>query len=77
MPKSRKTKAKHQDFQKVKLKVGRKLPKAANETTTAFRSKGIQIREQFHGPDASQPTTKRRLNIQVSDQLTMLNWTGR
>lgn len=33
------------DFQKVKLKVGRKLPKGTNVTKTDFKSKKIQIRE--------------------------------
>ena len=64
MPKSRRTKAKHQDFQKVKLKAGRSLPKGLNETKTAFKSQSIQIREQL-AQDTSQPTTKRKLNIQV------------
>ncbi|XP_067933247.1 testis-expressed protein 10 homolog [Watersipora subatra] len=45
MPK-RKVK-KNNDFQKVKFKVGKKLPKAENVTSTAFKSKAIVIKEQL------------------------------
>jgi len=41
-------KKKKQDFQKVKLKVGRKLPRPANETRTQFKVRGINIKSQFH-----------------------------
>lgn len=41
-------KKKKQDFQKVKLKVGRKLPRPANETRTQFKVRGIDIKSQFH-----------------------------
>ncbi|ELT91176.1 hypothetical protein CAPTEDRAFT_37340, partial [Capitella teleta] len=54
---------KHKDFNKVKLKVGRKLPRADNETNTAFRTRDIQLREQFHTADGSEPTTRRKLNV--------------
>jgi len=43
-----KKKKKKQDFQKVKLKVGRKLSRPANETRTQFKVRGINIKSQFH-----------------------------
>ena len=64
MAKSRRTKAKHSDFQKVKLRVGKKLPKAQNETVATFKSRSIQIKEQLKIKDTDQPTTKRKLNLQ-------------
>ena len=51
----RKTKLKHQDFQKAKLKVGKKLPKAQNETRTNFKSRAIVIREQLRMPTTGPP----------------------
>lgn len=45
--KSRKAKAKKSDFQKVKLKVGKKKPRASNATETAFKSQSIYIPEQL------------------------------
>ena len=64
MTKSRKAKNKNKDFQKVKLKIGKKLPKGQNETTTAFKSASVQIREQLKQKDGSQPLTQKKLNIQ-------------
>ena len=64
MPKSKKTKAKHQDFQKVKLKVGKRLPKGLNETKATFKSTGINIKEQFKD-EIAQPSNKRRLVLSV------------
>ena len=66
MPKSRKTKAKYKDFQKVKLKVGKTLPKADNVTNTNFKSRGIHIKEQLKSSAASGvTTTRRKQDIQV------------
>ena len=63
---SRRTKAKNKDFQKVKLKVGKKLPKGLNETSTAFKTGAIQIRDQLRtSTSASEPTTKNKLSLKV------------
>ncbi|XP_053322071.1 testis-expressed protein 10 isoform X2 [Spea bombifrons] len=51
-----------EDFQKVKLKVGKKKPRADNATEVNFRSKSVHLSEQLKG-DTSLPTTKRKLNI--------------
>ncbi|MFT7816250.1 testis-expressed sequence 10 protein [Arapaima gigas] len=57
------TKRKRQDdFQKVKLKVGKKKPKANNVTNINFRTKGIRLPEQLK-KDGSTPTTQRQLSI--------------
>jgi len=37
----------------VKLKVGRKLPRPANETRTQFRVRGINIRSQFRSEQSA------------------------
>ncbi|XP_061851470.1 testis-expressed protein 10 isoform X2 [Colius striatus] len=56
-------KRKHQeDFQKVKLKVGKKKPKLENATDTTFKTKAIQIPEQLK-EDGVLPTQNRKLNI--------------
>lgn len=58
-------KRKHQeDFQKVKLKVGKKKPKLENATDTNFKTKAIQIPEQLK-EDGVLPTQNRKLNIKV------------
>lgn len=58
-------KRKHQeDFQKVKLKVGKKKPKLENATDTTFKTKAIQIPEQLK-EDGVLPTQNRKLNIKV------------
>lgn len=56
-------KKRQQDFQKVKLKVGKKLKKADNVTNASFRTRGIQISQQLKTGDASQPSTKKKHNI--------------
>ncbi|XP_028282103.1 testis-expressed protein 10 homolog [Parambassis ranga] len=58
------------DFQKVKLKVGKKKPKADNATNTNFRTKGIHLTEQLKR-DTSGPTTLRQLGI--NDLLSQLH----
>ncbi|KAK3108792.1 hypothetical protein FSP39_015844 [Pinctada imbricata] len=55
-------KKKNLDFQKVKLKVGRKLQKADNITNASFRSRSIQIVQHIKA-DGGEPSTKRKLNI--------------
>ena len=60
------TKKKRQDdFHKVKLKVGKKIPKPDNATNVSFRSKGIRLPEQLKR-DGSGPTTHRQLGIKVT-----------
>ncbi|XP_078655970.1 testis-expressed protein 10 homolog isoform X3 [Branchiostoma floridae x Branchiostoma belcheri] len=71
MPKSaKKRKAKRADFNKVKLKVGKKLPKADNVTDTSFKSKAIHLPDQLK-TDASQPTNFKQQN--AKDLLTQCN----
>ncbi|XP_062322088.1 testis-expressed protein 10 homolog isoform X1 [Osmerus eperlanus] len=66
-----KSKKKRQDdFQKVKLKVGKLKPKADNATSVNFRTKGIHLTEQLK-KDTSGPTTRRQLSIK--DLLSQLH----
>lgn len=65
-----KKKKRQDDFQKVKLKVGKKKPRADNATNTNFRSKGIFLPEQLKR-DTSGPTTHRQLGI--NDLLSQLH----
>lgn len=65
-----KRKKRQDDFQKVKLKVGKKKPKADNATNTAFRSKGINLPEQLK-KDTGGPTTHR--NLGINDLLSQLH----
>ncbi|KAL3832191.1 hypothetical protein ACJMK2_023854 [Sinanodonta woodiana] len=58
-----KSKKKRQDFQKVKLKVGKTLKKADNVTNASFKTRTIQIAQQLK-TDSSQPSTTRKLNLQ-------------
>ncbi|CAL8247185.1 unnamed protein product [Lota lota] len=64
-----KRKKRQDDFQKIKLKVGKKKPKADNATNTNFRSKGIHLSEQLKRD--SGPTTHRQLGI--NDLLSQLH----
>ncbi|KAK5862339.1 hypothetical protein PBY51_017746 [Eleginops maclovinus] len=57
-----KKKKRQDDFQKVKLKVGKTKPKSDNATNTNFRSKGINLTEQLKR-DTSGPTTHRQLGL--------------
>ncbi|XP_021509784.1 testis-expressed protein 10 isoform X1 [Meriones unguiculatus] len=50
------------DFQKVKLKVGKKKPKLENATATNFKTKAIHLPEQLK-EDRTLPTNNRKLNI--------------
>ncbi|XP_051872811.1 testis-expressed protein 10 homolog isoform X3 [Pristis pectinata] len=58
------------DFQKVKLKVGKKKPRADNATNTTFKTRAIHVPEQLKS-DVSLPTNYRKLN--VKDLLTQLH----
>ena len=53
-----------QDFQKVKLKVGRKVLKSQNETKVTVKAKQIVIKEQLRSKNNLQEaTTRKRLTI--------------
>lgn len=65
-----KKKKRQDDFQKVKLKVGKKKPRADNATNTNFRTKGINLPEQLK-KDTSGPTTHRQQGI--NDLLSQLH----
>lgn len=68
-----KKKKRQDDFQKVKLKVGKTKPKANNATNTNFRTKGIYLSEQLK-KDTSGPTTHRQLGINVSCLRSFTYW---
>ncbi|NWT49522.1 TEX10 protein, partial [Erythrocercus mccallii] len=57
-----KKRKRQEDFQKVKLKVGKKKPKLENATDTTFKTKAIHIPEQLK-EDGVLPTQNRKLNI--------------
>ncbi|KAG1376070.1 hypothetical protein G6F61_007918 [Rhizopus arrhizus] len=72
MPNARKKKqAKNEDFQKKKLKVGKKKAVADNFTDTSFRSKGIFLPNQSINEDKSHEITTSR-NLTLSDLLVKL-----
>ncbi|XP_077979040.1 testis-expressed protein 10 homolog isoform X1 [Glandiceps talaboti] len=60
---ARKKKEKRKDFQKVKLKVGKKKALPDNVTDVNFKSRAIHLKEQLKS-DTSQPTNQRKQNIQ-------------
>ena len=54
------------DFRRVKHKVGKKLPKAQNETDTSFKSRSITLPEQSALQDkAGAAVTHRNLTLKV------------
>lgn len=59
-----KHKKNQKDFQKVKLKVGRKLPKGLNVTDTSFKTKKIVLHDRLSKPATGEPTTTRKLSVQ-------------
>ncbi|XP_068180674.1 testis-expressed protein 10 homolog [Antennarius striatus] len=65
-----KKKKRQDDFQKVKLKVGKTKPKADNATNTNFRTRGIHLSEQLKR-DTTGPTTHRQLG--VNDLMSQLH----
>lgn len=66
MTKSAKAKkARKADFAKVKIKVGRKLKKAQNETRTDFKARKIIVAEQLARKASEEVLTKRKHNIKV------------
>lgn len=60
----RKRKLKEQDFQKVKLKVGKKLQPAQNTTDTSFKSRSIFLPNQLQKLD-NEPTNQRNQTLKV------------
>jgi len=58
------SKKKNKDFQKVKLKVGKKLLKAANETVPQVKVGRIQLKSQYK-PGTDQPEKKRKYDLTV------------
>ncbi|XP_069476706.1 testis-expressed protein 10 [Ambystoma mexicanum] len=54
------------DFQKVKLKVGKRKPGPENSTQANFRTKAIRLPEQLRGTSQQQPqpTSNRKLSVQ-------------
>ena len=68
MGKSNKAKKeKKADFTKVKLKVGKKLPKGQNLTDTSFKSRKIVISNQLKKQAGDTPVTKKRLSLKVCE----------
>lgn len=72
MPKSKKKK--NLDFQKVKLKVGRKLTRDSNETKAEFKSRKIVIKEveNFHN-DPLRMLSKHSESMTHHSKMSMLN----
>lgn len=70
-----KKKKRQDDFQKVKLKVGKKKPRADNATNTNFRSRGIHLPEQLKR-DTSGPTTHRQLGVNVCSPSSEMQTSG-
>lgn len=61
------------DFKKARHKVGKKLPKAQNETDTNFKSRAINLPGQNVGEEKGAAVTQRNLPLKVrSDVLTVL-----
>ncbi|KAJ7354742.1 Testis-expressed sequence 10 protein [Desmophyllum pertusum] len=59
----RKRKLKEQDFQKVKLRIGKKLQPAQNATDTSFKSRSIFIPSQLQQKLDSEPTNQRNQSL--------------
>lgn len=54
------------DFRRVKSKVGKKLPKAQNDTDVTFKSKAINLPGQSLNEDKTgQAVSQRNLTLQV------------
>ena len=66
------------DFRKVKHKVGKKLPKAQNETDTTIKSQKLVLAEQTVAVDKSGvATTSRNNSLQVRYVDPCLSFAGR
>lgn len=53
------------DFKRAKHKVGKKLPKAQNETNTDFKSKAIALPSQNVGEDKGVAVTSKNQTLKV------------
>lgn len=74
MKKGNKNKKKDVDFQKVKLKVGRKLKRDSNETRAEFKSKKIVIKEaKFYKTDPLSMLLTHGSNCSQHSKLNLLN----
>ena len=63
---SKAKKAKKADFTKVKLKIGRKIQKAQNETRADFKVRKIILKEQLSKKDVNtEILTKKKHSIKV------------
>jgi pre-rRNA-processing protein IPI1 len=57
------------DFKRAKHRVGKKLPRAQNQTDTSFKSRTISLAEQSLATDKDgQAVTGRNLTLKVSSQ---------
>jgi pre-rRNA-processing protein IPI1 len=54
---------KQKDFQKVKLKIGKKKPLKDNETKTTFKSQAVVVPEQSISENKGEPTTSRNSTL--------------
>ena len=59
-----KKKERRKDFQKVKFKVGKTLPKNTNETRATFKAKTLVLKQQFK-TDKEGPVSHRNLTWKV------------
>ena len=66
MGKHQASKIKKQELNKVKFKIGRKLPKNLNETRAQFKSKTLVLKQQFQ-LEKEGPVSHRNLTLKVSN----------
>jgi pre-rRNA-processing protein IPI1 len=62
---SKARKNKKKDFQKVKFKIGKSLPKNLNETRATFKAKSLILKQQFT-LEKEGPTSHRNLTWRVN-----------
>lgn len=67
MGKHQASKIKKQELNKVKFKIGRKLPKNLNETRAQFKSKTLVLKQQFQ-LEKEGPVSHRNLTLKVSNK---------
>lgn len=53
------------DFKKAKHRVGKKLPKARNDTDTNFKSRAISLPDQNVGQEKGDAVSHRNLTLKV------------
>ena len=71
MGKHQASKIKKQELNKVKFKIGRKLPKNLNETRAQFKSKTLVLKQQFQ-LEKEGPVSHRNLTLKVSFNFSFL-----